>query len=64
MFKREAVHFCKKVPQAIVPKAPCTGAQEHHYEPRKMEGTTWRGSGVVMEGGKMEKSLTPGVAIL
>ena len=58
MFKQEAVHFCKKALQAIVPKAPCTGAQE------QMEGTTRRGSGVVMEGGKMEKSLAAGVATL
>ena len=58
MFKGEAVHFCKKAPQAIVPKAPCTGAQE------QIEGTTRRGSGVVMEGGKMEKSLAAGAATL
>ena len=58
MFKREAVHFCKKAPQAIVPKAPCRGTQE------QMEGTTRRGSGVVMEGGKMEKSLAAGVGTL
>ena len=64
IFKREEVHFCKKALQAIVPKVPCKGPQERHYEPRKIEGTNRRGTGVVLEGGKMERSLAVEVATL